>query len=134
MSTAIPQVKLNAKTDEKKALSFAAASISRTGLLLNNDEILDAICKEKDPHFRAGVKDKKRKKEKDTLISDSGFIELENQLKETLRDIAREMKSGSAVTCVAKGESKSCKYCKMKQLCRAGSPVQVEEDDEEQNN
>lgn len=131
MSTAFPPVKLDSKTDEKTALELAAAGIRREGILVDRDEVIDAVSREHKKNLLAGITvDKDNKKKGDALIREEALTMLEEQLTETIRDIALEMKSGNAETCTATGDTDPCAYCKMKQFCRAGAPAMRSADGE----
>ena len=54
---------------------------------------------------------------------------LEEQLKDTIRDIALEMKSGNAAACGVNDPSSPCGFCKMKQLCRVNARTASNPDD-----
>lgn len=129
MSTAFPQVKLDQRTDEKEALKRAAQGIRRDGIILDDDAVFNALNHGEEGPQIAGIKLTKSGRKGDALITEEALGQLEEQLKQTLRDIALEMKSGSAVTCVANGETDPCAYCKMKQLCRAGIPTKNDDDE-----
>lgn len=130
VSTAFPAVKLEGKTDEKTALALAAEGIRRDGIIVDRDEILDAVSHQHKKNLLAGITVDGDKKKGDALISEANLLLLEEQLKDTIRSIALEMKSGSAVTCALTGDTDPCTYCKMKAICRSGAISPSENDDE----
>ncbi len=128
MSTDISPVKLESKTEETDALALAASGIRRDGILLDRDEVLDAVSNSHKKHLLAGVAlDRDDKRKQQVLKSEMQLTALEAQLTETLRRIGTEMRSGNATACIAQGDSEACEYCRFKPLCR---PSPTEEDDQ----
>lgn len=119
MSTAFSAIKLDRQTEEQDVLRLAGAEIKRSGILLDRDEVLDAVSRSHSKTLLAGITVKEDTKKGDALISEQGLLDLEAELKETIRTIALEMKSGSALTCDPSLADAPCTYCKMRMVCRA---------------
>lgn len=120
------------KKDEE-VFSEAQKEIERSGLLLEDEEILLAMNDELSKDFLAGItkKTKKKKKEKGkpeeteevivgkALASAELFKSLEKDIERVIKRIAEEMFSGSAkaVPLLYK-KNDPCSYCTMKPICR----------------
>lgn len=131
MSTAIPATQLDRPVSEQEALRLAAGKISRSGIVLDDDNVIEAMSREGNSDRLAGIKtDKKTGQRKgDALIREEALTMLEEQLKDTIRDIALEMKSGNAAACGVNDPSSPCGFCKMKQLCRVNARTASNPDD-----
>lgn len=119
MSTAFSTLKLDRKTEAQDVLRLAGAEMKRSGILLDRDEVLDAVSRSHDKKLLAGITVKDDGVSGNALITEQGLTSLEEELHETIRNIALEMKSGSALTCDPSLEDAPCTYCKMRMICRA---------------
>lgn len=118
MSTAFSTIKLERQTLEQDVLRLAGAEMKRSGILLDNDEVIDAVSRHHQKNLLAGITVKEGSKKGDALIGEQALDQLEQQLKETIRHIALEMKSGSALACDPTAKDSPCIYCKMRAICR----------------
>lgn len=120
LSSNIPYVELEDYTDSDEVLANAAKGFSRSGLLLDDIDILEAMNDELSPDFLAGVK--KNKKDQLTgkaLTSSDGFTHLREEIEQIIVSIAEEMKSGKADAEPLIYDKKSpCDWCEMKPVCR----------------
>ena len=119
MSTAFSTLKLDRKTEAQDVLRLAGAEMKRSGILLDRDEVLAAVSRSHDKKLLAGITVKDDGVSGNALITEQGLTSLEEELHETIRNIALEMKSGSALTCDPSLEDAPCTYCKMRMICRA---------------
>lgn len=121
MSTAFSAIKLEEKKAEADVLRLAGAEMKRSGILLDSDEVLDAVSRSHEKTLLAGITIKDDTKKGNALITEERLGSLEDELKETIRNIALEMKSGSAVTCDPTEKDAPCTYCKMRMICRVNA-------------
>ena len=121
MSTAFSAIKLEEKKSEADVLRLAGAEMKRSGILLDSDEVLDAVSRSHEKTLLAGITIKDDTKKGNALITEERLGTLEDELKETIRNIALEMKSGSAVTCDPTEKDAPCTYCKMRMICRVNA-------------
>ncbi len=114
LSTAIDNVETTPAEDPESVLAKASDKIVRSGILLDDEDILLALNKNKDEKFLA-----KSSRKYKPLTSEEGFALLREELYNTAKEIAREMKSGNASASPVKQDKElPCKYCSMKQFCR----------------
>ncbi len=120
LSSNIPTIDLEEYESEDTIRARAEEGLSRSGLLLDDKDILRAMNEELSPAFLTGCK-KRGGGLHDTkgLASEDFFKELERSLHSTLLSIVDEMRSGNADAepFIYKKES-PCKYCGMKPICR----------------
>ncbi len=113
---------------EDEVFSEAQKGIERSGLLLENEEILLAMNDELSKDFLAGIT-KKVKKEKGqpdvevlsgkALASAALFESIEKDIERVIKRIAEEMYSGAASAIpINYKKNDPCKYCTMKPICR----------------
>ncbi|MBQ8140127.1 MAG: exodeoxyribonuclease V subunit gamma [Clostridia bacterium] len=120
LSSNIPTIELGDYTDTKEVLRQAKKSFVRSGLLLYDKEILNAMNNELSPEFLAGIKHNKNGDLSGKALTPIvKFAQISADIKETITEIAEDMKSGKADACplVYKGSS-PCDYCEMKPVCK----------------
>ena len=99
----------------------AASSLKRSGVLLNDEEILKAMNASFSPTFLAGIKrNKEGILEGSALTAPEDFTKLYDQIRSTVESITDELRGGCAdAKPLNYHESKDpCAYCKMKPICR----------------
>lgn len=121
LSSNAKTVSIESFCDRDEVDSLIQGQFSRSGLLLDDTDILCAMSHELDTKILAGTK-----KSKDgslggkSLVSAEGFGEIYDMLSETIVRIAESMRDGKAdAVPLHKGDKAACRYCKMKSICRA---------------
>lgn len=117
LSSAVSSIKVSdLSVSEDEILATAANSLSRTGLLLDDPDLLDAISHSQRSSLLLGAS---REKGGKSLISAEELSALEGEIRDTLISIAERIYAGVA-DCQPKsiGGSDPCKYCTAKPLCR----------------
>ncbi len=120
LSSNIPTLELEDYADDSETEKKAAAAFDRSGLLLSDNDILEAMNDEFSPAFLAGIKKNKQGEPTgEALTSLEKFNELRTEVETTICDIVAQMKGGNANAepLVHKGES-PCDHCEMKPICR----------------
>lgn len=128
LSTAISPLSLKKLTEEDEAFRLAGSAMNRSGILLDCDDVLDAVSREHQKRLLAGITVKNGEKKGGALVSENRMRTLENELQDTLRGIALEMKSGNAHVCDPTDRTAPCTYCKMRSVCRVGVRGEDEND------
>lgn len=128
VSTKIPLVDASGGATAEDIFRIASESISREGLLLNDEEILAAI--NKDDNAKYIMNAKSPKKADSVLATKEQFAELEALVNKTISDIVSEMRSGNASAKPMDGDNSPCEYCKMKQFCRIDRDVAADGNEE----
>lgn len=82
-------------------------SISRTGVVLDNEDIMTAMDKNREGEYAPN--------KKGSIKTEDDFINGKEKLTETLSEIGQRMISGEAFACP---EKDACKYCNFKPSCR----------------
>ncbi len=130
LSTAIDNIETTPDEDLESVLARASGNIKRSGILLDDENILLALNKNKNPNFLA-----KNGRKDSPLTSAEGFAAMRDELFEITKEIAREMKSGNAsASPVKRGKDLPCKYCNMKQFCRIDNKMNYTEEYIEEDN
>jgi ATP-dependent helicase/nuclease subunit B len=121
LSTNVPAVEAEDYGDENTILQKASSKLTRSGLLLCEDEILTAMNNELDSKFLAGIK----KSAKDDTYSGSAatsgeaFEEIYKKLEAVICKITSELRSGKADALPLKhNNSLPCAYCQARPICR----------------
>lgn len=120
LSSNIPTVELDDYDTEENVLSLAEGELERSGLLISDEEILNAMNDEMSPEILLGAK----KKADGTLSGRSlasleFFTQLEADIKATLTDIGKKMLSGCAsAEPLDYKKANPCEWCAMKPICR----------------
>ncbi len=121
LSSNIPMIELSSYEAADSVMEKAGNELSRSGLLINDEEILKAMNSDLSPKFLAGIKKKKTTGELSgrSLATLEKFEELQATIETTISDIAHEMISGNAdANPTADKKNSPCVYCAMKPVCR----------------
>ena len=125
LSANIPVVEAQGYDTEDAVLKQVEKKLKRTGLLLNNKDILYAMNHDFSPVFLAGIKKTKDKLTKEEMIvgtaltSQEDFDHLYSQMEAVVKKIALTMKDGCADAVPTDCKNYvPCSYCKMKPICR----------------
>ena len=124
VSADIPVIPLEAEDSMEVVLKKAEGKIHRSGLLLNQPEIISAMNKDLSSRFLAGVR-----KNSDTgvmmgdaLTSPKEFDRLYNEISDTVKEIIQKLRRGHAGASPLRYDGRNpCDYCKMKPVCRRES-------------
>lgn len=121
-ATVSPQT-VDKPQSEEVTLKNAVSSLSRTGLYLNDPDILTALNSDFDKNMLGGIAyDKNGDLKGNGLVSPEDFKELSRELENTVMRIASEMKSGIATAAPHAGSGKSpCEYCSVRSVCRSAN-------------
>ncbi len=88
---------------------------TRSGFMLDTDELLLAASPDMDSDILAGIK---RKKDGSitgkAALSEQGILDMDTVMRQTIKDTAREMYSGRAPRTPSES---ACKFCKMRATC-----------------
>ncbi|MBR2010521.1 MAG: exodeoxyribonuclease V subunit gamma [Clostridia bacterium] len=115
LSTAVGNENTPARVEKSEALESAAARLKREGLLPDSPELLHAISRSGSTAILGSPQARKSK-----LVSSEGFVELFDELANTVSDIAKDMKSGSATISPTEHNGQTaCKFCAYAAVCRA---------------
>ena len=121
LSANVPVIQVEQYEEEQSILKKASDSLKRSGLILNDEEILRAMNHNLSPKFLAGIK----KNEKDgqltgnALTSSETFQSLWEQIQSVVEKITADLRGGIAdATPIQHKATSPCSYCKMKPICR----------------
>ncbi len=120
LSSALPSIKLNDhRMTEEEILALTEEKFSRSGLVLNDEDVLGAFSARASQELLLGVTKKDGKYIGKALIDTQQFEQLHEQILDTLADIANKIYSGIADCApISYGGSDPCKYCAAKPICR----------------
>ncbi len=120
LSSNIPTIELDDYTETDEILAKAEQAFKRSGLLLNDSEILRAMNENMSTDFLAEVKvDKKGLLSGKALTSSEEFFELRKMTEEVIGKIAEDMRRGSACASpLIIGQTSPCDYCEMRPVCK----------------
>ncbi|MBQ9085771.1 MAG: exodeoxyribonuclease V subunit gamma [Clostridia bacterium] len=121
LSANVPIIQAEDYNSEEAVLRQASDSLKRSGLLLNDIEILRAMNDEMSSRFLAGIKQSKKDDSLsgDALCSAESFEQLYTQIKKTVKGITSELRQGKADATPIQYHAKDpCSYCNMKPICR----------------
>lgn len=121
LSSDIPVLKLDDYEDDSVILKKASSGFTRSGILLNDEEILTAMNHDLDSKFIAGISRSKKDESLSgkALTSREHFEEAYEKLQDVVSSTAREIFSGRADAAPKKiGKKIPCTYCKAKPFCR----------------
>lgn len=123
LSANVPPVKLERPLTGDEIRREARRSIKRSGLVLDNDEVLNALNSERDPHFMQGAKYSRDGTPSPALVSQDGMRELFSELERTVEKIASSMRSGRACALPFTGSDGRClcDNCRYAAVCRTPS-------------
>ena len=104
---------------EEKADGFALDAISRTGIVLGDTRIMEAMDSTLSGKYCPAYIDKKGNVKGSFVETEEDFTAIKNTLDTILKDVGNRMISGEAGSCPSGyKDSSACKYCEMKPLCR----------------
>lgn len=120
LSANIPVLQAEDYDSEKEVLNQAADSLKRSGLLLNEEEILRAMHSELSPKFLAGIKQNKDGILVGSALTDREvFGEIYDQIYTVIETIVGELRGGTAdANPISYQDQDPCAYCEMKPICR----------------
>ncbi len=118
LSSAMSDIHLNDYSlTEDQILSLAEDKFTRSGLILNQEKVLEAFSRSDSPSLLLGVKKQDGKYVGKALIDSEGFDDLNAQITDTLTQIGNKIYEGIA-DCSPLVGSDPCKSCKLKPICR----------------
>ena len=121
LSANIPTIDTEGYTTEEEMGSLAEKKLKRSGLLLDDEEILHDMNDALSPEILAGIKkDTKTELLKGrALTSSEQFESIFCDIRTTVLDIAKEMQSGRADAApLIYGDLDPCAYCTSRSVCR----------------
>ncbi len=103
----------------EKAKEFAADSISRTGIVLGDTELIRAMDSDLTGKFAPAYVNEKGQLKGSFAKSEEDFHTIKSALDRLLKDVGDRMTKGDAASApTGYGQYSSCTYCAMKPLCR----------------
>lgn len=124
VSSHLSPLKLEKIMSEQDAIALAGSKFSRSGILLDQEDIRSATGSVYLPPEKS-----RAKKRPTTMLGLDAMTALEDQLKQTITRIALEIKSGDAATCATDDKNAPCKYCKLRSVCRV-APHAYDQDEQ----
>jgi ATP-dependent helicase/nuclease subunit B len=120
LSANIPVIQAEDFVSEEEVLKQAADQLKRSGLLINEEEILRAMNAELSPKFLAGIKRNKDGILVGAALTDrEAFGELYDQIQSVIQKITLELRGGVAdANPMNYQKIDPCAYCDMKPICR----------------
>ena len=120
LSADIPTLQATAHYDAETAERLAEEKLRRSGLVLNDAEILKAMNRNLSRRFLAGVYQKKDGEiVGDALTSSEDFEGLYAEINDTVKKMLTELRKGNAgASPLRYGDNDPCDFCKMKPVCR----------------
>jgi len=121
LSANIPTIEVDDYTTDEKMDELAAEKLRRSGLLLDDEEILRDMNDELSPDFLAGIKKNTKTEllQGRALTSSAQFETIFGDIRKTVLDIAKEMQSGRAdASPLTYGDLDPCAYCTARTVCR----------------
>jgi ATP-dependent helicase/nuclease subunit B len=120
LSGNVPTLSLDRNAEEAAVLSEAEKAISRSGLLLDDADVLYAMNNELSPAYLPGVRQTADGHLNGrSLVAAVGFEDLQKKIEGVLTRIAETMRSGAAdATPFRHGNVDPCKYCTVRAVCR----------------
>lgn len=125
----VPPMTIQEDLPPEKIRELAQGRLMRSGLLLNDIDILRAMNDELTPAFLGKVKQSKAKKSEEVTVTGKNLFDLEGfraigeELEAAIRHVATSMKEGHAQ---AKPhidkDNHACTYCGMRAICRSAVP------------
>lgn len=120
LSANIPTIEAEDYDSEENILSEAESKLKRSGLILNEEQVLLAMNNKLDSRFLADIKPSKEGMLTGKALTDSqGFADIFESLSDTVKRIASELHSGKADASplLYKGHD-PCEYCSAAPVCR----------------
>ena len=120
LSSALPSIKLNDyRLSEEDILKLTEENFSRSGLVINDEDVLGAFSASGSSDLLLGVAKKDGKYVGKALIDTKDFENLHTQILDILTDIGNKIYSGIADCApISYGGADPCKYCTAKPICR----------------
>ena len=120
LSSNIPQLDTEDYEDAQSVFAKAQKLLTRSGLLLDDADILRAMNDELSPDYLGGIRLKKDGTlGGNALTSAERFDELKEEIDKTLTSISEKIISGSAnAEPLVYGKKDPCEFCAMKPICR----------------
>lgn len=121
LSSNTPTVSVDTFCESDKLEALVQNEFARSGLLIDDIEVLNAINHNLDPKIISKIKtDDDGNVIGKQIVSNDGFEELYSMLSETIVRVAESMRDGKANAIPLRhGDKAPCRYCKMKSICRA---------------
>jgi len=110
LSAAIPYVEADDYESKESVIERAEKQLVRSGLTLNDEDVLYAMNDTLDPQFIP--------KEKKNSITSEEFDSVYGKLEETIVKIASELRAGKADATPLDYNGSPCDYCNSKPICR----------------
>lgn len=120
LSSALPRIELNDySASEEDIFELAEKKLSRNGILLNDDALLNAMSHSGSREILLGAVKKNGTFTGRSLIDEKEFKELYSKLEKTLTEIGNSIYAGIA-DCrpLEYGDVDPCKYCNARPMCR----------------
>ena len=120
LSSNIPQLETEDYEDAKDVFAKAQKKLSRSGLLIDDIDILRAMNDDLSPDYLSGIKQKADGTLTGrALTSAERFETIKKEIDDTLHDISEKIVSGQADANPLKYNKKDpCEFCAMKPICR----------------
>ncbi len=121
LSSNAPTVSVDKFCDGNSIEELIQNEFSRSGLISNDPEIIQAINHNLDPKIVSKFKSNEDGEYVGkSLVNNDGFDEIYAMLSETIVRVAESLMGGKANAIpLRQGEQAPCRYCKMKAVCRA---------------
>ena len=116
-----PTIETDGYTSVEEMEAMATEKLKRSGLLLDDEEILRDMNDALSPDFLAGIHADKKSEALvgKALTSADQFDTLFSDIRKTVLDIAKEMKNGCAdASPLIYGDLDPCAYCTARTVCR----------------
>ena len=124
LSSQIGNVSIDDFLSDEEVYKNVEGRLSRTGLLLNDGEVLSAMSKSADKSILCGATVKNGTFEGKFLASSDAFKEIKDDISKTVSAIVQSMKDGYAHARPAvRNGSSPCNYCSKKRICRSAIEV-----------
>ena len=120
LSSNIALIEVDDYIDPEEVMKRAAAGVERSGVILNEADVLLAMNRELDANFLAGIKKNKDGELKgDALASADTFADIYERLEGVIVKFASALYSGNAdAKPLRHGKSIPCTYCEARPICR----------------
>ncbi len=113
LSASSERVAVKGGADELFVKKSVIGEFKRSGLILDNDDVISAVSHNADPRYLMVTG---RKKTPPTVTAEA-FDYLNDKIKTILKEVAADMRRGSAQA--RPSEDEDCKYCAYNMICRA---------------
>ena len=111
--SAVPsKVRANSYNDDANTTTAAIAEIKRSGLIIDDEKIINAISKTSQNRYLMSSSRKR------STVTEDEFKALFTQVSGVLTEIGNEIISGNA-NAIPQEDSDACKYCNYASICRA---------------